>query len=490
MAFDVFISYASGDKPVADRVCKCLEDGGIKCWMAPRDIRPGENYGTAIIQAINACAVMVVVFSSKSNGSQHVLREVERAVNKGPTIIPFRIEDVPLCAGMEYFISTTQWLDALSEPLDPHLEILKGIVRDVLSGKAAPAKAVPKGAKPPPPPELEWDDEEPSKPAAKAQTPPPSSPAAKASMASTPTSKAPPPARPKPAAAPPPATPKPAPPASSPAAKAPAPSRPAAPASTEDVALEHFLYGSYGGYTMKSKSAGVDPGGHTDPFKGMMLPIKQSDVKTMTEIRAILPCGWDLILLSRIIKGEKDDKGRGTIANHTAIIPRKMLETGRLAYEDIDAAMAKWEAVSENLGAVGSIQPLKVPSATKQTDLSELKNYMPKAVLDKLVENYKKDKERKVFVNYKNSNEAQRVKAAYLLSMLVDMRLRVIPLAIFTDVPYRADEASPFNLVLSRVMISIKPGGAWVVLTANTEAYGADGKKAEEIKSTLSDIYG
>jgi len=273
--------------------------------------------------------------------------------------------------------------------------------------------------------------------------------------------------------------------AAPPAAK---PAAPAPPGGT--VQLEHFLYGSHGGYTMKAKSKGVDPGGHTEPFKGMMLPIKQSDVKYVTEIRAILPCGWDLIMLARIIKGEKDDKGRGTIANHTAIVPRKMLETGTLNYEDIDAAMAKWESVPENLGAVGDIPLIEVPKATKQMDLGELKNYIPKATLDKMIENYKKDKDRKIFVNYKKSTEAQRVKAGYLLSLLLDMKTRVTPLAIFTDIPYRADEASPFNLVLSRSLISIKPGGSWIVLTADTEGYGQqDAKKDKALKSTIDDIY-
>lgn len=38
---DVFISYASSDKPVADAVCAALEQRGIRCWIAPRDILPG-----------------------------------------------------------------------------------------------------------------------------------------------------------------------------------------------------------------------------------------------------------------------------------------------------------------------------------------------------------------------------------------------------------------------------------------------------------------
>jgi hypothetical protein len=37
---DVFISYSSKDKTVADSVCAKLEQEKISCWIAPRDILP------------------------------------------------------------------------------------------------------------------------------------------------------------------------------------------------------------------------------------------------------------------------------------------------------------------------------------------------------------------------------------------------------------------------------------------------------------------
>ncbi len=67
MGHDVFVSYASGDKPVADAVCVTLESNGIRCWIAPRDVLPGVHYGEAIIDAINEARIMVLVFSSKAN---------------------------------------------------------------------------------------------------------------------------------------------------------------------------------------------------------------------------------------------------------------------------------------------------------------------------------------------------------------------------------------------------------------------------------------
>jgi TIR domain len=38
-----FISYASQDKPVADAVCQALERAGMACWIAPRNVVPGES---------------------------------------------------------------------------------------------------------------------------------------------------------------------------------------------------------------------------------------------------------------------------------------------------------------------------------------------------------------------------------------------------------------------------------------------------------------
>ena len=49
MAHDVFISHSARDKPYADAMCAKLESRGIRCWIAPRDIRPGMEWGAAIL---------------------------------------------------------------------------------------------------------------------------------------------------------------------------------------------------------------------------------------------------------------------------------------------------------------------------------------------------------------------------------------------------------------------------------------------------------
>ena len=66
MNHDVFISYSSNDKVAANAICHNLEQNGIRCWIAPRDIPPDEEYGDLIDEAIKQSFVVVVIFSEKS----------------------------------------------------------------------------------------------------------------------------------------------------------------------------------------------------------------------------------------------------------------------------------------------------------------------------------------------------------------------------------------------------------------------------------------
>jgi formylglycine-generating enzyme required for sulfatase activity len=133
MAHDVFISYSSRDRSVAYAACATMESNRIRCWIAPRDVLPGIPYAEALIEAINGSRIMVLIFSSGANTSPQVSREVERAVAKGLPIIPFRVEDVPPSAAMEYYISSPHWLDALTPPLEEHLHHLAETVSLLLS---------------------------------------------------------------------------------------------------------------------------------------------------------------------------------------------------------------------------------------------------------------------------------------------------------------------------------------------------------------------
>lgn len=122
--YAAFISYASQNKETAFDIVNSLEKRGMKCWVAPRDVRPGEDYPAEIIRGIERSNCLVLVLSEAANNSKFVRREVERAVNYGKPIFPIRIEDVLPSTSLELLVSTTHWIDAWTGSLFDHVDKL------------------------------------------------------------------------------------------------------------------------------------------------------------------------------------------------------------------------------------------------------------------------------------------------------------------------------------------------------------------------------
>ena len=126
----VFVSYASADAAVTKVIVESLERGGLRCWIAPRDVRPGAQYADAIIEAINDAKAVVLVLSSHAVASSHVSREIERAASKHKPIIAFRIDAAPLSRSLEYFLGESQWIDV------PALGMPAALLRTRMTGGA------------------------------------------------------------------------------------------------------------------------------------------------------------------------------------------------------------------------------------------------------------------------------------------------------------------------------------------------------------------
>jgi hypothetical protein len=133
MAHDVFISHSTNNRPVANAVCAALERIAIRCWIAPRDVMPGRPYSGEITRAIQQSRAFVLIFSEQSNNSGQVLREVQLAANSRLHIIQFRIDPVVPSDDLEYYLSGPHWLDAVTPPLENHIEQLQVSVKALLA---------------------------------------------------------------------------------------------------------------------------------------------------------------------------------------------------------------------------------------------------------------------------------------------------------------------------------------------------------------------
>ena len=145
MSGDVFISHASGDRDVAETLCQALENRGLSCWIAARDVGPGENFQVSIVRAIRAATVMVLVFSAKSNNSDEIKKELVLAGQRRLTVIPVRVEDVAPDEAFAYELAIRQWIDLFADWEDAVQRLARQI--ETVVG-TAPRPATPDDAEP------------------------------------------------------------------------------------------------------------------------------------------------------------------------------------------------------------------------------------------------------------------------------------------------------------------------------------------------------
>ena len=115
MSASVFISYASQDQKVANTLCKALEGRGFSCWIASRNIAPGENFQIAIVRAIRSAKIMLLVFTGNSNNSDEMAKELALASQSKLIVVPLLIDDVRPNDAFSYEFATRQWIDFFSD---------------------------------------------------------------------------------------------------------------------------------------------------------------------------------------------------------------------------------------------------------------------------------------------------------------------------------------------------------------------------------------
>ena len=139
--FFLFVSYVSEDKSAAYEVVAELERRGARCWIAPRNIRPGSRFDDEIADAIKSCRAMLLIFSHHCNEkNQFILRELQLADLHGKTIIPFRIENVEPKRALLVRLANLHRIDAFVER-ERALEEVVHSVRQPLPPPEEPAKS-------------------------------------------------------------------------------------------------------------------------------------------------------------------------------------------------------------------------------------------------------------------------------------------------------------------------------------------------------------
>ncbi len=155
MSGHVFISHGSEDSQDADALADFIESRGMRAWIAPRDVRPGQDYSEQLQEALESCAAFVVLVTDKANKSPYVRAETEMAFSNGKPIFPVRNRDIQPGPGLAFFLKIRHWTDAFGPGRDTNvtrlareLQAATGVPVDPAPTTAPPATSPPQASPP------------------------------------------------------------------------------------------------------------------------------------------------------------------------------------------------------------------------------------------------------------------------------------------------------------------------------------------------------
>ena len=108
----VFISHSHSDNQIAVDIFNFLNKNGIFCWLDLYNISPGVPYAKAIMDGLEECNIMIVIYSKNSIKSHDMLDELQEAHTTNKKIFPFIIDRTPLVGQYKYYLARRQWISA------------------------------------------------------------------------------------------------------------------------------------------------------------------------------------------------------------------------------------------------------------------------------------------------------------------------------------------------------------------------------------------
>jgi phage baseplate assembly protein W len=108
---DVFVSYSRRDADFVAKVVGQLNTAGISVWIDTDDIDAGDQWKTAITQAIDQAKWCTLVLSPRSMESSQVAAEVNMAFDKKRPIIPILFEETEINSDLSYALAGINYVD-------------------------------------------------------------------------------------------------------------------------------------------------------------------------------------------------------------------------------------------------------------------------------------------------------------------------------------------------------------------------------------------
>ncbi len=138
---EVFVSYATSDLGMAQKVCEALSAQKINYWLAPEKVETGDSFLAAIMDGLQSTKLIAVILSRAASQSPWVKSEIVMAISCGTPVLPFRIEEFELPKDFRLLMVQSQWQNAYLGPVDQHVDRFVTRIKDKLRELAGNAVA-------------------------------------------------------------------------------------------------------------------------------------------------------------------------------------------------------------------------------------------------------------------------------------------------------------------------------------------------------------
>lgn len=130
---DVFISYVTPDREIAETVMNYLEDNGHSCFFAPRDMPGGKLYSRELVQAMKNCTLQLFLHSEHANEREkNVLAELDIAWRNDIPCLFVKLDDSEPNDDISYYITSRHTISCYPDEFSTYLPLIEDSVKNLL----------------------------------------------------------------------------------------------------------------------------------------------------------------------------------------------------------------------------------------------------------------------------------------------------------------------------------------------------------------------
>jgi hypothetical protein len=107
------LSYSIKDQAFAKKLHDSLENNGVRCWLAPDDLKTGDRFHIRIDEAIKVYNKLFLILSENSIESSWIEGEIETALErerkqKAAVLFPIRLDDSVMTTSQTWAVDMRQ----------------------------------------------------------------------------------------------------------------------------------------------------------------------------------------------------------------------------------------------------------------------------------------------------------------------------------------------------------------------------------------------